>query len=617
MAFTDWAPAKTDVGRVATDGERSLHFPAYSPSLTKVKVLEGACSGCTKEVTHNICKMLGVNVPHGESRYERLPAANKLAVSDVNKIQSALAVLAHAGHGQIGNDVDYNVSGGGNASQTWTYEITAASGNTLTIKGDNPKRLSSGGQTFAMAVGWTVEYASPSALSGKNNPMITKIYPPASTDLEDVTFDIDVSIGCGSAMEPIDANDPPGDGKYYCTIRGEATTTAKWWHFTAPVETAFTNRQAVEFTTDAVHNLLDTGGNATRVLWPGMIANAVVIQLFNGATAGPYVNPLEEYMGAPRLVTTDSGPTSWATTLDLRGLGIGTTYTKAVVSFCPEARSADTWRVQFAGACAHSYAEASGSYAHASGYRCAAVESTGFADYQGAQCWKPGSCSHFALGDRVESYGTSFFLPDDGADPSFWSGLWHRADWLLRQVTPNVSTPPATAFVLERKSGGGPSVNSLVGGFVNSVPTMSGVASIEPYHSPVFGRRVTWTDGDGNQHQQIVTGAFVARGLDFSGDDGPDLTSDASTAPELGAFPTEATGWQTKTDPLGSSLSAGLATLPYRLTGGLQPYQYNHGGPSFAKANERWTAADMAITSVDLTEDGDATLATFVRARFL
>ncbi len=614
--FGGWS-AKSDVARVATDGERSLHWPAWSPSLTKKKVIEGACAGCSKEATHNVCKLLGFDVPHGEGRGDRLPAANKLRVADVNRIQSGLAVLAHAGHGQVESNVVFATSAGQNASQSWTYEITAVPGaKRLTLKGPNPGRLVSGDVVCSMPVGAEVVYASPSALSGKNRPMITKIHPPASEDSDDVTFDVEVSIGCGSAREPIDLANPPVDGKYYCDVRFELLMGAHWLHVVAAKETAFTRRVGVEFTTDAVHELLDTDGNSTRVLWPGMLEGAITAQLFNGATAGPMVDVLEVYDGAPRLVTVDTGARAWETTLDLRGLGIGTTYTKAVVTFHPEATASDTWRLAFAGSCAHSYVEASGSYAHDGDHRCAVVDSTGFATYRGEWCWKPGSCDGFALGDKVGYFGAADFLPDDGANVAWWSGIWHRADWLLRQKVAWVSTPLGTAYVLERKPGGGPSVFSLLGGFVQSVPSLTGVATVEPWAGPVWGQRVTWTDGDGHEHQRIVPGAFVAQGMDLSADGGPDLRSDASTDPEMGGLPTEVAGWLTKTDGLGGALPDGLAALPYRLTGGMQPYAYQHNGGAFGRASSRWTSADMAITSIDLTEPGDASLAAWVRGRF-
>lgn len=668
MAFFGWTPSKTDVARVATDGERSLHFPAYSPSLTKVKVLEGACASCSKETTHNVCKLLGVAIPQGESRFERLPAANKLSVADINKLQTALAIMRHAGHGMIGNDVVYNAgSGGDNATQTETYEITAVSGNTLTLLGANPKRLQmneavlnpnwpmlapdsyrppgltdtewddSPGNTpagtppffdgmgwaqyistpraYAMPVGASVEYQSPSALSGKNNPVITKIYPPASDSLTGVTFDVDVSIDADSAMEPIDANDPPSPDKYYCKVRMELLFPCRWLHVTAPVEVAFTRREAVEFTTDAIHDLLDTDGDPTRVLWPGMIPDAITIQLFNGATAGPMVNALDVYSSAPRLVTTDSGATSWSTKLDLRGLGIGTTYTKAVVTFHPEALTGDTWRMQFAGGCAHSYQEHSGSYEHDSGYRCAQVESTGFADYQGAQCWKPGSCSRFALGDAVEYFGTAGFLPDDGASLDFWCGVWNRSDWLLRQLVAGVSSPAASAFRLEHRATSGPSILTLLGHFVQSVPVQTKVATVAPWLAPVWGQRVTWDDS-GDAGQAVAFGAFLMSGNDYSGVGGDDLRQDVTSTARLGSLASEVTGWQTKTDPLGTSLPSRLAALAFKQTGGTNPYTYTFGGAGFGRANNRWTDADMAITSVDLTEIGDPVTAAFVRARF-
>lgn len=627
MAFVELGISKSDVPRRSAEaGRGSLAFPATG--LTEHSFRLAGCSGCVKASLHDACLAIGVQPSVGFSRYGYVPEANKPTVADLNKIQSALAIAYYSFQGYVGPEVRWNAGGANNGSQSETYEIVSASGTTLTLRGRNPKRMQVGSSRLnpvwpfpdpvtgstarligdavfhSLPVGAAVEFAFPSVLNEKVSPFIVSINPPESDSLEDVEFSVECSVNVSNADEPFDEFYPPEDGKYYCTVRWEGLAPNDWKNFQAPAEEQWTAR-TVTFTTAEEHELLDTGGNSTRILWPGMIGRAVRVALTLADTS---VNELSESQIRAILSVTDDGTASWESTIDLSGF----TFASAAVSFWCESRSGDTKRLPFFGTCVHAQADPSDSYNTTGGHRCTAEESTGFANFTGAVCWKPSACNRFAIGDAAESWGTLEFAPADFGDEQWLSNLWTAGAWVVVQGIPGISA--VRNFSISKPAGALLGIQGLCGGFVDVVP--EGIFPAKaPLFPPSMGQRETWTDGDGNHYQQIRTGAFYAAPLDLTATGGDLLHWTVGTTPDAGLIAANVSGWGTKTDALGETMDAALARLPHRLIGRTHVYNYTQGGSGLAVTN-RLTTVEAIVAGFAIASAEDAGVASVIRARF-
>jgi hypothetical protein len=320
------------------------------------------------------------------------------------------------------------------------------------------------------------------------------------------------------------------------------------------------------------------------------------------------LDPFEEISSVPRLVTVQSGG-SWETTFNVSDLTFGagaTDVDEVQVTFWHEAVSGSGTFVHHTSQCANSQREISGSYTHDSAHRCMAVDSSGFTAYQ-RECWQPGGCDRFALGDEVSAYGPTPELPvSNYGRASWWSGFWHRESWILEQAIAGDSRN----FTLIRPTGDrGPSVASLAGSWVNQVPDGKFQRRI-PWWGPIWGKRVTYDDS-GDEYQMLVHGAFFEEGYQTT----TLQYWDASTTPDAGAIADEVTGWDTKTDATGASIRATLRHLPWRYTGRTNLYSYAHGSSSLAKTNIRQTGSETFIAKADMTAV-DSAMNAALQARF-
>jgi hypothetical protein len=619
--FTDpiLSTSKVDAAQAATSGRKMHTIPATSPALSNSSDIIPPCVGCAQEGAHDVCRAIAYDVPWNEHRYERVTQSGRPDRAEFNRLQSALFILGHIGNGVIGDEILFNAGAANNGSQFVEYEIVSASGTTQVWRGPNPKRIGIGVSRInpnwpfdddpitgdpariqtdtihiALPVGSEVEFLAPSVLRGKVRPWIKSISVPGSSALNDVTFSVTLSSSATNADVPYDDGVVDADHVYRCRVRFELAQPATWANVQSPRERAWTKRTQV--LTSAANTALTNGTGNTRILWPDMGVN---VQLFTAKVvlndATEYIlNPFETVGGNPRLVTTQSGG-GWTTTFNVSDLTFGANpedVDEVQVTFFHQAVDGTGLFVHHTSQCANSQREISGSYVHDSGHRCMAVDSSGFGNYQ-RECWQPGGCDRFSLGDSVSNYGPlPALLVSDYGSANWWSAFWHRESWVLEQLFAGDSRN----FDLARPLGNrGPSIASLCGAWLNQVPDGKFARRI-PWFAPVWGRRHTWTD-DGDQFQMLVHGAFFEEGFI---DDAIRFWN-ASGNPGSGVIASEVTGWDTKVNATGDSMRATLRNLPWRYTGGVNLYTYSHSGDSLGLTNIRQTGSETFITNANMT----------------
>lgn len=611
--------SKVDATQQSTSGRKMHTIPATSPTLTNSSAIIPSCSGCSQEATHDVCRAIRYSVPWDESRYERVTQSGRPDRAEFNRLQSALFILGHIGNGLIGDEILFNAGAANNGSQFVEYEIVSTSGSTITLKGPNPKRIPIGISRLnpnwpldddpingtpariqtdtvyiALPVGAEVQFLSPSVLAGKLRPWIESITVPASTAMDDVTFTVTLSASATEAQTPYDNGVVDDDHVYKCRVRFEAALPATWANVQSPRERAWHKvTQVISSATNA--ELLNKDAGSTRILWPDMSSSVILFEavVYFNDSSELVLDPFEEVGGNPRLVTVQSGG-SWETHFNVSDLTFGANPTdvdEVQVTYWHEATDGTAPFLHHTSQCANSQREISGSYVHDDGHRCMNVNASGFGNYQ-RECWQPGGCDGFTLGDETNYYGSVAILPvSNYGDPRWWSGFWHRESWFIEQVVGGNSRD----FFLGRPSMCGPSVQSLVGSWVNQVP-VGKFSRREPWFGPAWGKRVTWDDA-GDEFHMLVHGAFYEEGYVTDTDN----FWDASTTPDAGAIAAVVTGWDTKVDSTGSSMRAALRRLPYRYTGRVNLYTYEHENASLGRTNIRQTNSEAFVTNADLS----------------
>lgn len=668
------AGAKADVPRYTVDGKRSLI--SNPTDLDVVDIIEGGCEGCPLAATHNVTTHCALQVPHGEGVRERVPDENKLTADDLNILQAALHSMSTWAHGPIPDNVPYNAADGGatdggdNASQFVVYEVLSASDHTLYLKGPHPGHIEfskavlnpnydtgevaplemrppgltdaewddSAGRTpedlppFFPGAGWArfinqpvimclppgavVEFVSAdttghpdqkSVLANKMRPMVKVVHPPETYDLTDVTFSIEVDQSVSRAREPYDLGDVPST--YYIVIRWEALHPADWRHFVNYPMTWFT-RKTTALATGALHELLDSDGASTRVLFPGMVTGwdtGFICQLVTGRIVDVR-NERSPVTDLPRLRTIEDGA-GWITTLDLRGLeaeGAG-----CFVAYCPEATEDDTFRLPMQSTCSNAFPDES--YATDDGWRCGAPAASRYTAFKKI-CWKPSTCDGFAVGDKVAFWradlsGPDLFLPHRWGDAAWWNKVWSGVGWVFQQT---MATPTFDGVLYQR--GGGFSVESLFGRFIDQAPIIGGVMSKELWFRNVWGERFAWTDTSGNEKQAVLGGAFCRQGIDESATGGPDLAFDPTVDRDHpGTASAVVVGWTTRNDAVGAAPSE-VAEYPDR-TGGAIVGQLTEAPGAWTLANELCDDMDGAIVNCNAWEV-NGPLNSYILARF-
>ncbi len=607
MAFVEVGSTKTNSPFRTDPGEGWSDLPATGN--TEVKATLPSCAGCSKLASHNPCALIGFKVPQGETSWEDVPSGNRITHTEFRRVFQALWQLDYIFHGWIGSEIIFNAGDGGdNATQFKDYEIVSVSGATLTLKGDNPKRLTLGRsipnpdwpltpgalqtvqEYFALRPGAGVEFLAPSVLAGKIKPYIESISPPASNAEGGVTFSVTLSANVSFARSPFDAAFPPGDGKYYCRVWFTQFHDAGWPNVQEPVEALFSPRtqtitRAAAVTASGLPELLDTAGDPTRVIPPGVdpVTTPVLTVLDPG---GDFEAPI-----ADRIVTTQNGHLDWTTTINVVDLlAAYATATGFEVSFFAESVAADSERAPHRGCCGNCQIEPTGSYAHHSGSRCTAVDCDQFATFK-ASCWQP-NASRFNLAGAGGSFrsGNAVNPAADIRDGNLWARAWTGASWMIRQGVPGASS--SSNFSLVRM--GIPGLQEFLGAWAGGVPG-GNFASQTPFFSPALGRDVWSVDGDGNDVVTTEVGAFFLQS-----------EWDASTAPDAGLLPDTVT-WT------GAATSGVLENYPAWRTGRTSVYNWDTSASSEALTNRKVTQ-EVFITGVSASTE-DATAGPRLRAR--
>lgn len=628
---------KTGAGYRTGEGRKSIALPAFSPAATEHNVTLPGCSGCSKSATHVPCSHIAVQMEHGEAIHARVPLAQRVDRASILKAWQALFVAKYIARAVV-KRVNYTTSGRDNIAQQIDFELVSVNpsglGNDwIRLRGPNPKRLggsyqmpnpdwpgeggryTSIGYTYALDVGSSVEFRSPSALSGKLYPFIREVSPPASDD-DTTEFNVRLSCSAVGADEPEDAAYPAES--YGVTIRSYQRTPEHWPNFQPRVEAQFsaksftmTASEIAALATPGLVPLTDNDGGATRVIYPDMFPGAfsAIIETSSGVTV------LSDVEARARLRTVQSGG-GWTTTLDLRAIdslpSLIPTLVSLFVAYRPEAVSSDTVRTPLSGTCANS--QTGGGYVHGTARFCAASADADALDDFADTCWQP-ECSRFCLGHSLESYrGGNIARPVNDFRESWIVPRFYDAEdlWVLQLLARSSS---ALNFQIGRQPNGGPSLASLCGRFAGEVPGGLGSGGedfgglgVYPSRWRYFGAsflRVDVITVDGDQDFRVVEGAWVA-----------EASADMASAPPLGTLASEiGSSLTARDDARGETVSSSLRGYVPN-AGRTSVVDYTSGSATMGFRPELRSTQQLFVTSFDPSSAEDSSLASEIRARF-
>jgi hypothetical protein len=288
MAFAGLDKTNADTPRRTEEGRKNISLT--NPGTTEHPIRPAGCVGCANESAHGVCQWLAYEIPVGNTRNQYVDSDSAITLAKLNELQNAV-FLAHSSiHGGAITNAPYNAgtgATGNNASFALLYEITSASGSTLSLRGANPKRILAGStipdpewipgsgdprlvtNTFntSLIAGAVVEFLAPSSLTGKIKPLIKRINVPASDTLDDVTFSVVCTAPIGAATEHLDA--AYRANAYYCRIHWELNLPQVWLDLQAYKEAQWT---VASVTVDApgIVTLKNGLGSDTPVIYPSM-----------------------------------------------------------------------------------------------------------------------------------------------------------------------------------------------------------------------------------------------------------------------------------------------------------------------------------------------------------
>ncbi len=630
MSMFNLPSTKTDVSKRSEAGCKSIYFPTGLDNETKV--LYSGCSSCSKINDHSVCVHIGFQPDHNESRYEDVLDENRILVEDINRVQTGLFYLGYVTNGYIGSEILYNARGGGdNATQLLgPYVVQNASNKTLTVQGPNPKfltvgelrenplfplpdpltgetsRLISDSRIIRLPTGASAEFDYNSCLSNKCKPLIVSIDYPETDDLENVTFTVELDQTVDNAMEPRDKGYVPQN--YFVSFRAEVLYPSDWRNYQKPRESAFIRRTDIQFNTASVHRLKDTQGNDTRVLYPSYFIGCMTATIHKQDTTTEFIN-INDLKAL--LTTTQVAEGSWTTDLDLTGYDFTTEVDYISVDYYCEATASDPLdgRVWHQASCSNSQTDPTGSAVHSNGEHCTNTSCSQFDKYQ-AGCFLP-DADKFSMGDETNGFGSKEFPPRDLGDSRFLSQLYTRGDWYIQQEVPGMSSH--RAFQLVKPSGGGPSIYSLLGSWRDDV-TGAYIQRTEPVSPPAYGERLTYTDNEDNEHQEIIKGAVHKRYYDFD-IGGPSDYHDALGNPTSGLLPSTVSGWTTKNNSINSSFNEDIKAFPYRDIGSTNVYKYQNNKGGMHISSELVSNMENIVVNVDPSVE-DTSVSTAIRSRF-
>lgn len=597
--MTTYADQRTDVtgSPWRTDsGERWSNFPVTG--LDEYKRINAGCSGCPKRETHNACEEIAISVPFGETRHQRVPYANRITIDTWKTLHGALWLAGYIHQPYDDGSLIFNAGAANNASQSKRFEIRGVSGSTLTLYGENPRRLvitvsspnpdwpAEGGRLTTSQIevglppGAMVKFLPPSVLESKLRPHIVSVNAPDS-DADEVEFSIELSCAVSNATQPLDAAFPAPT--YYVEIYWPELLGFGFERIEPQGEAQFSTREMTFTRAEAEAGdleLLDANGDPTRIIYPSLRDTAAIVS--TRAEGEDWV--LIDVENAD--FETTQGASAWSTVYKPEAAIATGDWDEIRIQFFAESTSDNVYREQWQGHCANDQLAPDG-HAHDDGRRCTRVTSTQFDTYR-AGCWQP-DCDGFSLGVGQNTIGAVSRRPADLADPKHYSTrVWTREGLILVQGVVGAAGPGN--FSVSLPSGGGPSLASLVGGWSRGVP--GGLfASKDPVYGPAFGQRVV-TESDGNYDQELRFGLFAAE---------PTAADPyvAGTDPTDGALPALVTGWKSATAADGGSRPSELRHLPPYPVGTCHLYNWTGAGAGLRDYNYMQTDCELIVAAID------------------
>lgn len=524
------------------------------------------------------------------------PSSNTAQQLTYDKIRvlDAAAYYATGFTTGVAGPLPWNAGAGSaaNISDVVRYQVTSASGGTLTCVGPHPQRIgfavpsenpdwpSAGEPRWnyttiygSIPIGAEVRPLGPSVLAGKMVGVITAINAP-STYSDEVTCTFTTTGDFDNIGEPLDA--ALGSFEvfvdiYFYRIAAPLVAPLAW----APIGQAWSGQvRDVDRATDAptldgdgCYELTGPDDSSRKALFPSMDSTL--------ATTSPIASLLYRrfdgtWMDASTSLTSrwrqDKVGSDYRTRIyldDLYALTGDAYVTRFYVTYyslyLPGDTDFDLAAFRHPSSCANSrpftgYTNAGTSE---SGQTCWAKDSaTGFAngDYH-ANCYLPGTSDGLtSLCDKFVARGLGgSYIGGEVASPGQFAGggdLWDRitvaSDIFFVEFF--TSGSPVRIFYVERVANGNPSLASLGGAWY---PIDRGLFTIrEPLKGPILGQRKTHADDDGNAFHVHVPGAFWMRA--WSDSDGARDQFDASdfTIADKGVF-SAAVSYASRTAPTG------------------------------------------------------------------
>ncbi|MBI1291212.1 hypothetical protein GC173_08195 [bacterium] len=563
MAFLSFStPSPTNHAPRTDEGAKGQAFP-WSGATEVREVLPGCCECGNLEAHGSPCSRVGIERLSGELLEDGATPSRYASAAALVELDAALWAAAFVGGALMQGSYLYNLGSGtaNNVLQRETVEVLSTSGQWLTVRGRDPRRLTFGvsrinpewplpdpitGTTariqwetasIALPVGGILEPHPPSVLHGKLNPMVLQIEPPTGPLVEGdgAEYRIRVWASIDSFRQPYNKKLPPSDGRYWASIGYVGIVPERWsnWqHF--PL--AHWVRQTRELTASGLAlvggevSLTDSDGQATRILPRSAGANVLRVSI----TVAGTTTAVGDGVVDGGLVYTDTG-TGWATELDLSWALEIPGLESVRIEYMAEARVEDGPAAAITnGSCANSQVDHSGSYIHGTVRRCLDVgcskfTSDGFRDV----CWDP-SATGFALCGGVQP------AADVRDNANLAEVAWSGAGTVIVQGMAGQSGHGN--FWFERRTRTG--LSMMMGSFCDAVPRSPGAGWTEVLGSRVWGQRRTYTDETGD-HQELVFGAHDATHTGFTG-----------------ALEATVGGWDERTGQRRTSMNAAEQTFP-------------------------------------------------------